>query len=87
MPNLEQFMQNPQAGDLIGDRKKLESLMNTPETQKLFTMLNQKTEGGLEQAAESAAKGESKQLISAIKQLMENPEAAQLIQAMKSKLK
>lgn len=80
MPNLDELLQRPQA-------EKLGHLMNEPETQKIFAMLSKSTDGNLEEAAGNAAKGDTAQLMSAIKQLMQNPEAAQLIQQMKSKIK
>ncbi len=87
MPNLEDILRSPQAEKIIDNSNKLGHLMEAPETQKIFTMLNQNTKGNLEQAAENAAKGDTAQLLSAIKQLMQNPEAAQLIEQMKRKLK
>lgn len=86
MPNLEDILRSPQAEKFM-DNNKLEHLMDAPETQKIFTMLNQNTKGNLEQAAENAAKGDTTQLLSAIKQLMQNPDAALLIEQMKRKLK
>lgn len=86
MPDLNEFLHNPQTGRLINSEK-LGRLKDAPETQKVFELLKQKTGGSLEQAAEDAAKGDSTQLIRAIRQLMQNPEAAMLITQMKDKLK
>ena len=80
MPNLDELLQRPQT-------EKLGHLMNEPETQKIFAMLSKSTDGSLEEAAGNAAKGDTAQLMSSIKQLMQNPEAAQLIQQMKNKIK
>lgn len=66
---------------------KLEQLRDTPETQKIFAKLAQSTGGNLEQAAANAANGDTAQLVSAIRQLMQDPESAKLIQQMKQKLK
>ena len=68
-------------------QEKLEQLMEEPETQKIFSLLNKSTDGKLEDAADKAANGDTTQLVSAIKQLLQNPEAVRLIQHMKSKLK
>lgn len=87
MANLDDFLRNPQAEKLMGSREQLGDLMGAPETQKLFAMLNQNIGGSLEQAAGNAAKGDPSQLMTAIKQLMHDPEGAQLIEQMKSKLK
>lgn len=86
MPNLDEILRSQQAEKLM-DNEKLGQLMDAPETQKLFTMLNQNTGGNLEQAAGNAANGDTTQLISAIKQLMQNPEATRLVEQMKKKLK
>lgn len=86
MPDFNEFLHNPQAEKLLNSEK-LGRLKDAPETQKVFELLKQKTGGSLEQAAEDAAKGDSTQLVRAIKQLMQNPEAAMLISQMKDKLK
>ena len=86
MPNLDEILRSRQAEKLM-DNEKLGQLMDAPETKKLFTMLNQNTGGNLEQAAGNAANGDTTQLISAIKQLMQNPDATRLVEQMKKKLK
>lgn len=85
MPNLDDLLRSPQAEKLMGDGK-LDHLKNAPETQQLFSMLSKNAGGNLEQAADSAAKGDSTQLLSAIRQLMQDPEGARLIRQMKEKL-
>lgn len=87
MPNLDEILHTPQAEKIMGDSEKLKHLMAAPETQKIMEMLNRTSGGNLEQAAGDAAKGDTTQLMSAIKHLMENPEATQLIQQMKNKIK
>lgn len=86
MPNLNEFLHTQQAERLINSEQ-LERLKDAPETRKVFELLKQKTGGSLEQAAEEASKGDSTQLVRAIRQLMQNPEAAMLISQMKDKLK
>jgi len=86
MVKFDQFLKDEHTVDLMSNSKKLEQLRDAPETQKIFSLLNQSTGGGLEQAAENAAKGDSAQLISAIKKLMQDPDGAQLIQKIKQKL-
>ena len=87
MPSFNSFLKDPQAAKLMGDSTKLEQLKGAPETQKIFAMLNRSTGGNLEQAAGDAANGDSEQLIAAIRQLLSDPEGAQLIQKMKDRLK
>lgn len=80
MQDFDDLLHSPQAA-------KLEQLKDAPETRKLFSMLSKNTDGSLEQAADSAARGDSAQLMAAIRQLMQDPEAAGLIRQMKEKLR
>lgn len=80
MQNIDDLLRSPQAA-------RLEQLKDAPETRKLFSILSKSTDGSLEQAADSAAKGDPAQLMAAIRQMMQDPEAAGLIQKMKEKLK
>ena len=75
------------ASNLLKDTAKLEQLRDAPETQKVFSMLSQTVGGSLEEAADAAAKGDSAQLLSAIRAVMQNPEGARLIHQIKDRLK
>lgn len=86
MPNFDELLKGKEASRLMKDPSKLEKLRDAPETQKIFSMLSQST-GDLESAAERAARGDAAQLADAIRQLMRDPEGAQLIQKMKENLK
>lgn len=86
MPNFDEILKGKQAAQLMGDTGRLEKLRDAPETQKIFSMLSQRT-GDLESAAQRAAKGDTAQLTAAIRQLMQDPEGARLIQKMKDSLK
>lgn len=89
MPNFDELLKGKDAASLMQDAKlgkKLEKLRDAPETQRIFSMLSQST-GDLESAAERAAQGDSAQLASAIRHLMQDPEGARLIQKMKESLK
>ena len=66
---------------------RLEKLLDEPETQRVFSLLNQKFGGNLKEAAENAASGNTEPLVSAIKQLMQNPEGSRLIEQLKEKIK
>ena len=79
MPNINDLLKSTRPEDL-------EKLMEAPETKKVFSMLSQNS-GDLEKAAEKAAAGDTAQLIAAVRQLMQDPEGARLIQQMKTKLK
>lgn len=87
MPNLDEILKGKQAAGLLRDTGRLEQLRDAPETQKIFSMLSRSTGGNLESAAEKAAQGDASQLTAAIRQLMQDPEGARLIQKMKDSLK
>ncbi len=86
MPNFEGILKGKQAAELMGDTAKLQKLRDAPDTQRVFSMLSQTT-GDLEAAAQRAAQGDAAQLTDAIRQLMQDPEGAKLIQKMKDSLK
>jgi len=86
MPNFDELLKGKEAASLMKDPGKLEKLRDAPETQKIFSMLSQSA-GDLESAAERAAKGDTARLAGAIRQLMQDPEGARLIQKMKDSLK
>ena len=85
MPNFDELLKGKEANRLMKDPSKLEKLRDAPETQKIFDLLSQST-GDLESAAQRAAKGDAAQLTAAIRQLMRDPEGAQLLQKMKDSL-
>lgn len=87
MSAFKSFPGEAQAAKLVGDTARLEQLKNAPETQKIFSMLERATGGSLEQAAGNAARGDTTQLLSAIRQLMADPEGAKLMERMREKLK
>ena len=86
MPNFDELLKGKEAAGLMKDPSKLEKLGDAPETQRIFSMLSQST-GDLESAAQRAAKGDTAQLADAIRQLMQDPEGAKLIQKMKDNFK
>ena len=85
MPNFDELLKGKEAAGLMKDPSRLEKLRDAPETQKIFSMLS-RTTGDLELAAARAAKGDTAQLADAIRQLMQDPEGAKLIQKMKENL-
>lgn len=87
MAGLDEILRTQQAEALISNKDTQEHLMGSPESQQILKLLNQNVGGNLEQVADRAAKGDSAQLMDAIKQFMQNPEAAQLVSQLKQKLK
>ena len=86
MPNFDELLKGKEAASLIKDPSRLEKLRDAPETQKIFDLLSRNT-GDLESAANRAAQGDTAQLAGAIRQLMQDPEGAKLIQKMKENFK
>lgn len=87
MQNLDELLKSEQAAKLMKDTRRLEQLKDSPESQRLFQLLDQSAGGKLEQAAGQAAQGDTASLMSAIRQLMENPEGQTLIRQMRQRLK
>ena len=86
MPNFDELLKGKEAAGLMKDPGKLEKLRDAPETRRIFDLLSRSTED-LEGAAKRAAQGDAAQLTGAIRQLMNDPEGAKLIQKMKESLK
>ncbi|MCI8915382.1 MAG: hypothetical protein HFF26_01755 [Oscillospiraceae bacterium] len=86
MPNFDELIHGKEAAGLMKDPAKLEKLRDAPETQQIFRLLSQSA-GDLEGAAQRAAQGDAAQLTRAIRQLMQDPEGAKLIQKMKENFK
>ena len=86
MPNFDELLKGKEAAGLMKDPGKLEKLRDAPETRRIFDLLSRSTED-LEGAVQRAAQGDAAQLTGAIRQLMNDPEGAKLIQKMKESLK
>ena len=82
MSDLDKILKSEGAVALLKDPERLEQLRVAPETQQIFSMLSRSIGGNLEQSAQQ----DTTQLITAIRQLMANPEGAKLIRQMKEKL-
>ena len=84
--NLDELMKQPKAADLLKDKALLQSILQSPDTQKLLQMLNQTAGGQLQSTAQSAAKGDTKALTDLVRQVMGNQEGARLVQQLNQKL-
>ena len=84
-PTLDILKKDPQAAKLLGDPAALKSLLSSPETQRLMTLLNQSAGTGLQSAAQAAAKGKPEALMGLLNQVMGNPEGAQAVEGLKKK--
>ena len=86
-PTLEALKKDPQAAKLLGDPATLKSLLSSPETQKLMSLLNQKAGSGLQSAAQAAAKGKPAELMDLLNQVIGTPEGASAMEGLQKKTK
>ena len=85
MPDLKDILNNEAVKKLMADKSALEHLQNAPETQQLFTLLQQKSGSSAEQLASTAAGGENSQLMGVIQQLLRDPESQKLLSSISKK--
>lgn len=76
---MDQKKSDPTAA-LEHNRALLEQVVHSPDAQRLMELLNQASGGKVKTAAASAALGDTKDLLSMVRQVMGSPEGAQLIQ-------
>ena len=86
MPDFRDVLNSEQAVRLMKDQGRLNQLQNAPETQRLFQMLSKNAGGDLEQAAQQAAKGDTAQLMDAVRRLARDPEGQRLIERLRQSL-
>lgn len=68
----QELRQNPAA---------LQALMQSPDGQTLMRLLTQKDQGaGLQQAVQSAMKGDTTKMADMVRQIMQSPGGAQLVE-------
>ena len=70
---------NPTAA-LEHNRALLEQVIHSPDAQRLMELLNRNAGGNLKTAAASAALGDTKDLLSMVRQVMADPEGAKLVE-------
>ena len=86
MPDLKDILNNESAKKLMTNRSALEQIQNAPETRKILDLLSQKSGAKPDQLANSAAGGNSAQLMDAIQQLLRDPEGQKLLGSISKKL-
>ena len=86
-PTLDILKKDPQAAKLLGDPAALKSLLSSPETQKLMSLLSQKAGSGLQAAAQAAAKGKPEELMGLLNQVMGTPDGAHAVEGLQKKTK
>ena len=75
--NLDELMKDPKAAGLLKNKALLQSLMQSPDTQRLMELLSQNAGDGLKTAA---AKGDTGPLLGMVRQVMQSSEGARLVQ-------
>ena len=68
--NLDELMKDPKAAGLLKNKALLQSLMQSPDTQRLMELLSQNAGDGLKTAA---AKGDTGALLGMVRQVMRGP--------------
>ena len=84
-PSFDALKKDPKAAQLLGDSAALRSMLSSPETQKLVSLLNQAGGDGLKSAAQAAAKGKPDALMGILNQVMGSPEGAKAAEAFQKK--
>lgn len=84
-PDLNEMLHSPKAADLLKNRQAMEKLLCSDEAQRLIELLNQNSGGGLQNAAQSAMKGDAARLMSLVQGLMNDPKSAKLVEELNKK--
>lgn len=85
-PNLNDVLNSQQAADLLKNRQAMETLLRSDEARQLMAMLDQTSGGSLKDAAQSAMKGNTAQLMGLVQGLMNDPNHARLVEELNKKV-
>ena len=83
---LDELARDPKSAGLLKNRALLQDLARSPDVQALMGLLNQKAGGGLQNAAQSAAKGDLSALTKLVKQVAESDEGARLMRQLNEQI-
>lgn len=78
--NLDEMMHSPEATDLVKNKQKLMQLVSSPDAKKLMELLSQNNGNDLQNAAQSAIKGDATALINMMQQVMQRPDGAKAVE-------
>ena len=84
--NLDELKKDPRAAGLLKNRALLNELVRSPDARKLMGLLDREAAGGLQHAADSAAKGDLSALTRLIRQVAGSSEGARLVQQINEKI-
>lgn len=85
--DFNEVLTSPQAANLLKNKQVMENLMKSDEAQRLMELLNQNAGSGLKDAAQSAMKGDTAQLMGLVQNLMKDPKNAKLVEDLNRKIK
>lgn len=85
-PDFNNVLNSPQAASLLKNKQAVESLMKSGEAQRLMELLNKNAGSGLKDAAQSAMKGDTTQLMDLVQGLMKDPQSAKLVEELNKKV-
>ncbi len=85
-PDLNEMIHSPKTADLLKNRQTMEALLHSDEAHRLIELLNQNSGGGLQDAAQSAMKGNTAQLMRLVQGLMNDPKSAKLVEELNKKV-
>lgn len=85
-PGLDGLTRDPKAAGLLKNRALLNELVRSPDARKLMGLLDREAAGGLQHAADSAAKGDLSALTRLIRQVAGSGEGARLVQQINEKI-
>ena len=85
-PDWNSMFHSPKATNLLNNKQAVESLMKSQEAKQLMELLSKNSEQNLQQAAQSAIKGNTSQLAQLVEGLMRNPQSAKLVEDLNKKI-
>lgn len=85
-PNLNDVLNSPKTTELLKNRQAIESLLRSNEAKQLMELLNQNAGGSLKDAAQSAMKGNSAQLMGLVQNIMNDPQSVGLVEKLNKKV-
>lgn len=78
--NLNEMLKDPQAANLLKNKRMLQQLVNSPDAKKLVEMLNQKGGTELQSAAKAAMNGDASALVGLVQEVMQRPEGVKAVE-------
>jgi hypothetical protein len=78
--NLDEMLKDPQAANLLKNKRKLQQLINSPDAKKLVELLSQKGGSDLQSAAKAAMSGDASALVGLMQEVMQRPEGAKAVE-------